>query len=73
MLGLSVARSAPALLVAASGWPELVAREPVAARYVSALLILPLPFVGAILALGLLNFAEVHGLTGPQRGRRWSR
>ena len=33
-------------------------------------LVLPLPFVGAILACALLNFAEVHGLAGPQRRRR---
>ena len=31
---------------------------------------MPLPFVGAILACALVNFAEVHGFARPQRRRR---
>src|SRR6266545_5428755 len=69
-LGLTAARHAPAWLAASAGWPAVAAQEPATARFVSALLILPLPFVGAILACALLNFAEVHGLAGPQRRRR---
>jgi hypothetical protein len=69
-LGLLAARRAPAWLASSSGWPALVAGEPAAAHYVSGLLVLPLPVVGAILACALLTFAEVHGLAGPQRRRR---
>src|SRR5262245_61950299 len=69
-LGLFVANRVPALLAASVGWRELAAGEPVTARYVSSLLVLPLPVVGAIVACALLNFAEVHRLASPQRGRR---
>jgi len=68
--GLIAARRVPALLAASAGWPEMVAGEPATAHYVAGLLLLPLPVVGAIIACALLNFAEVHGVAGPQRGRR---
>jgi hypothetical protein len=70
MLGLFAAGRLPSWLAAAHGWQELLAHEPVTARYVSSLLLLPLPVVGAILASALLTFAEVHGVSSPQRGRR---
>jgi len=70
MLGLFAAGQLPAWLAAANGWPQLFAQEPATARYVSSLLLLPLPVVGAILASALVTFAEVHGVSGPQRGRR---
>jgi hypothetical protein len=70
ILGLLAAHRAPAWLAACEAWPDVVAKEPATAHYVSVLLVLPLPFVGAILMGALLNFAEVHGLAGPQRGRR---
>jgi len=69
-LGLALAHRALAWLCSLSGWPLLVAQEPVTARYLTGVLVLPLPFVGAILAGALLNFAEVHGLAGPQRRPR---
>src|SRR5918994_687844 len=69
-LGLAAAQRLPAWLGATSGWPALVAQEPATARYLSGLLLLPLPVVGAILACALLNFAEIHGMAGPQRRRR---
>jgi hypothetical protein len=69
-VGLLAAHRAPAWLAALSGWPEITAQEPASARYIAALILLPLPFVGAAVACALLNFAEVHGLAGPQRGRR---
>ena len=69
-LGLLAAHRAPAWLIASNGWSELVLHEPATARYVYGLLVVPLPFVGAILACALLNFAEVHGVAGPQRRRR---
>src|SRR5687768_15290992 len=69
-LGLTAAQHAPAWLTAASGWSAVVAQEPATPRFLSALLVLPLPVVGAILACALLNFAEIHGLAGPQRRRR---
>jgi hypothetical protein len=69
-LGLVAAQRAPAWLAACDAWPAVVAKEPATAHYVSVLLIMPLPFVGAILAGALLNFAEVHGVAGPPRGRR---
>jgi hypothetical protein len=69
-IGLFAARRVPALLAISSGWPEMLAHEPTTAHYVSGLLVLPLPVVGAIIACALLNFAEVHGVAGPQRGRR---
>ena len=69
-LGLVAAHQARAWLVSASGWPALMLQEPATARYVLGLVLLPLPFVGAILACGLLNFAEIHGMAGPQRRRR---
>jgi hypothetical protein len=68
--GLIAARRVPALLAASAGWPEMAAGEPATAHYVAGLLLLPLPVVGAIIACALLNFAEVHGVAGPQRGRR---
>ena len=58
-LGLTAAQHAPAWLAASAGWPAVAAQEPATARFVSALL-----------ACALLNFAEVHGLAGPQRRRR---
>jgi len=69
-LGLLAAHRAPAWLVTAGGWTDVALREPATARYVLSLLVLPLPFVGAILACALLNFAEVHGVARPQRRRR---
>jgi hypothetical protein len=69
-VGLLAAQCAPAWLAALNGWPALAAHEAATARYLAALAVLPLPFVGAALACALLNFAEVHGLAGPQRGRR---
>ena len=69
-LGLLAAQYAPSWLALSRGWSVLAAQEPTTARYVSGLLILPLPAAGAILACALLNFAEVHGLAGPQRRRR---
>jgi hypothetical protein len=69
-LGFLAAGRAPAWLVSSNGWPALAAAEPATARYVTGLLVLPLPVVAAILACGLLNFAEVHGVAGPQRRRR---
>src|SRR5919106_1371944 len=69
-LGLAAAQRLPAWLGATSGWTALVAQEPATARYLCGLLLLPLPVVGAILACALLNFAEVHGVAGPQRRRR---
>ena len=69
-LGLAAAHRAVAWLCSLSDWPPLLAQEPATARYVTGLLVLPLPFVGAILAGALLNFAEVHGMAGPQRRRR---
>jgi len=70
ILGLLAAHRAPTWLAACEAWPSVVAKEPATAHYVSALLVLPLPFVVAILAGALLNFAEVHGMAGPQRGPR---
>jgi hypothetical protein len=70
ILGLLAAHRAPAWLAACDAWPSVVAKEPATAHYVSVLLVLPLPFVVAILAGALLNFAEVHGVAGPQRGPR---
>jgi len=69
-LGLLAARSAPAWLSTLHGWPALVAHEPETARYLAALVVLPLPFVGAAIAYALLNFAEIHHLAEPQRRRR---
>jgi hypothetical protein len=69
-LGLLAAHRAPAWLASSSGWPALAAGEPAIANYVTWLLVLPLPVVGAILAGALLTFAEVHGVAGPQRRRR---
>jgi hypothetical protein len=70
MLGLFAAGRLPAWLAASHGWSQLFAQEPATARYVSSLLLLPLPVVGAILASALVTFAEVHGVSSPQRGRR---
>jgi hypothetical protein len=70
ILGLLAAHRVPAWLAACDTWPAVVAKEPATAHYVTVLLVLPLPFVVAILAGGLLNFAEVHGMAGPQRGPR---
>jgi hypothetical protein len=50
ILGLLAAHRAPEWLASASSWPALAATEPATARYVSRLLVLPLPIVGAILA-----------------------
>jgi hypothetical protein len=69
-LGLLAAHHAPASLLAANGWTDVVIHEPATARYLFGLLVVPLPFVGAILACALLNFAEVHGVAQPQRQRR---
>src|SRR5438445_13265493 len=69
-LGLLAAHRAPAWLIGSNGWPALVLHEPATARYVYWLLMVPLPFVGAILACALVNFAEVHGVASPQRRRQ---
>src|SRR5688572_15210317 len=69
-LGLLAARRAPEWLAAANGWADLAVHEPASARYLFGLLVLPLPFVGAVLAGALLNFVEVHGVAAPQRRRR---
>jgi hypothetical protein len=69
-LGLLAAHRVPAWLAASRDWTALAAGEPATAGYVRWLLLLPLPLVGAILASALLNFAEVHGVAGPQRRRR---
>src|SRR5215470_2011815 len=69
-LGLLAAHRAPAWLASSNGWPALATREPLTARFVAALVTLPLPFVGAILACAVLNFAQIHGLAAPQRRRR---
>src|SRR5262245_28724131 len=69
--GFAVARcAAMAWLARATGWAELLAGEPKTARYVAALLVLPLPFVAAIFACAFVNFSEVHGLVRPQREPR---
>ena len=49
-LGCVIARSATSWLATSAGWPELAAHEPATARYLTAVLIVPLPFVGAILS-----------------------
>lgn len=69
-LGCVIARSATSWFATSTGWPELAAHEPATARYLTAVLVVPLPFVGAILSSALVNFAEVHGFAGPQRRRR---
>src|SRR5260370_27152918 len=69
-LGLLAAQRAPLWLTGSSGWSELLLHEPRAARYIQGLLVIPLPFVGAILACALVNFAEVHGVASPQRRPR---
>src|SRR5262249_51977 len=69
-LGLLAAHHAPAWLVTANARPEPCLHEPATARFLFALLLIPLPFVGAILACAVLNFAEVHGVARPQRRRR---
>ena len=43
-LGLAAAHRALAWLCSLSGWPLLLAQEPVTARYVTGLLVLPLPY-----------------------------
>src|SRR5258708_30203895 len=63
--GLLAAHHARAWLVASTGWSGLVLHEPATARYVYGVLLVPLPFVGAILACALVNFAEVHGVASP--------
>src|SRR6266545_1077019 len=69
-LGLLAAHRAPAWLIASNGWWDLLLHEPATARYVYGLLVIPLPFVAAILACALVNFAEVHGVASPQRRPR---
>src|SRR5262249_7493754 len=69
-IGFAIARHVEASLPSSPGWSALLIGEPLAARYVSTLLVLPLPFVGAVLACALVNFAEVHGFVQPQRQRR---
>ena len=49
-LGLLAAHRAPTWLAACDVWPSVLAKEPATAHYVTALLVLPLPFVVAILA-----------------------
>jgi plasmid stabilization system protein ParE len=52
-------------------WAAVVATEPRTAHYFAAVLLLPLPLVGAILACACVNFAEVHGLASvPRRHAR---
>jgi len=69
-LGFLAAGRAPAWLASLTGWTALAVAEPATAHYVTGLVLLPLPIVGAILASALLTFAEVHGVAGPQRRRR---
>jgi hypothetical protein len=57
-------------LAGAPDWPSVVADEPRAARYLMAMATLPLPFVGAILASALVNFAEIHGVAERERRKR---
>src|SRR5438046_4730826 len=69
-LGFLAAQRAPAWLATINGWSALASKEPATARFVSGVVVLPLPVVVAMLACALLNFAEVHGVAGPQRARR---
>ena len=50
-------------------WAGVAAAEPRTGRYLAAVLLLPLPLVGAILACALINFAEVHGFASVPRRR----
>ena len=68
--GLAAAQRVPEWLASCAGWAAIVTQEPATSRYLAGALLFPLPFVGAILACALLNFAEVHGIAGPQRRRR---
>ena len=52
-------------------WAAVTATEPRTAHYFAAVLLLPLPLVGAILACACVNFAEVHGFASvPRRHAR---
>ena len=44
-------------------WSALTTAEPRTGRYLTVVLLVPLPLVGAILACAVVNFAEVHGLS----------
>jgi hypothetical protein len=50
-------------------WVAVTATEPRTAHYFAAVLLLPLPLVGAILACAFVNFAEVHGFASVPRRR----
>ena len=52
-----------------SVWIAVTATEPRTAHYFAAVVLLPLPLVGAILACAFVNFAEVHGFASVQRRR----
>jgi hypothetical protein len=67
--GALAAQQVLVALAASLAWSELVRSEPLTGRYLLAILLVPLPAVGAILACGLVNFAEVHGVLSPQRRR----
>ncbi len=68
-LGVLLARQLASTLTGNASWVQMAQAEPRTAQYLGALLLLPLPIVGAILTCALVNFAEVHGFAGPQRRR----
>jgi hypothetical protein len=67
--GAVLARWAWSCLAADPLWAGVAAAEPQTGRYLAAVLLLPLPLVGAILACALINFAEVHGFASVPRRR----
>jgi hypothetical protein len=67
--GAVVARWAWTCLTSDPLWVGVAAAEPQTGRYLAAVLLLPLPLVGAILACALINFAEVHGFASVPRRR----
>jgi hypothetical protein len=71
LAGTLLCRRAELWLHASSGWVDLASAEPRSAAYLTALAILPVPAVLAILAAGLVTFAEVHGLA--ESRTRWRR
>jgi hypothetical protein len=71
LAGTLLCRCAELWLHASQGWADLASHEPRSAAYLTALAILPLPAVLAILAAALVTFAEVHGLA--QSRTRWRR
>jgi type IV secretory system conjugative DNA transfer VirD4/TraG family protein len=50
-------------------WVALTTAEPRTGRYLTAVVLVPLPLVGAILACAFVNFAEVHGFASVPRRR----